>query len=153
MGFFAKPFNSAEVEPAKPFEVLPAGNYSVVITSAAAKPTRDGRGEYLAIELKTTQGDTSNRKLFYNITLTNASAQAEEIGHGQLAALCRACRVAVLRSPADIVNKMIRVKVAVEKRRDTGQDSNAVKGVILPDEKLQQPQQEQVAPDDGSPAW
>jgi hypothetical protein len=153
MGFFSKPFNSAEVEPAKPFEVLPPGNYSVVITSAAAKPTRDGRGEYLAMEMKTVQGDSANRKLFHNITLANASAQAEEIGHGQLAALCRACKVAVLRSPADIINKIIRVKVAVEKRKDTGQDGNVVKGVILPDERLQQPQQEQAAPDDGSPAW
>ncbi len=43
-------FNANEVEPAAPFEPLPAGKYLAAITASEMKPTKKGDGSYLQLE-------------------------------------------------------------------------------------------------------
>src|SRR4051812_37745617 len=96
---FAGGFDANAVPPdaGRDFEPLPAGAYDAEITNADVKDTRNGNGCYLALELSVVGPTHAGRKVWANITLKNSNAQAEQIGAGQLSALCHAVGIPVLK--------------------------------------------------------
>lgn len=83
-------FDATAVEPNQPFEVIPAGKYKVQVVNSEMKPTKDGAGQYLWLELEILDGEYQNRKLWDRINLVNSNAQAVEIAQRTLSALCHA---------------------------------------------------------------
>lgn len=107
-------FDASKVEPVS-FDVLPAGDYTVVIVKSEIKPTKDNSGQRLNLELQVVDGKFKGRKLFDGLNIANKSAQAQQIGQGQLSALCRAAGVMTPKDSSDLHNKPIIAAVKVGK--------------------------------------
>jgi hypothetical protein len=83
-------FDATAVEPTAPFEPLPAGRYVVQIVASEMRPTKDGSGQYLWLEMDVLEGDQQGRKLWDRLNLVNPNAQAVEIAQRTLSAICHA---------------------------------------------------------------
>jgi hypothetical protein len=90
MAHLGATFDATTVDPAAGFELFPAGQYVVQIVSSEMRPTRDGGGQYLWLELDVLEGPLAGRKLFDRLNLVNASAQTVEIAQRTLSAICHA---------------------------------------------------------------
>lgn len=105
--------NAVEPDAGRDFAPLPPGAYDVEISNAEVKDTRTGTGCYLSLEM-TILGPTGiGRKVWSNITLKNANAQAEQIGQSQLAAVCRAVGIGKLDDSDQLFQKVLRVRLKV----------------------------------------
>lgn len=113
-------FNANDVAPTS-FDVVPNGEYDVIITSSAMKPTKDGGGKFLELELQILAGECQNRKLWDRLNLENANAKAVQIARGTLSAICRAVGVMTPRDSSELHNKPLRAKVIVKKDDEYGE--------------------------------
>ena len=62
-------FDATNVEPNAGFDPIPAGKYVAAITASAMKPTKNGKGEYLELEMEVLEGPFKGRKLWDRLTL------------------------------------------------------------------------------------
>lgn len=115
-------FDASQVAPAS-FDVLPAGEYEVVIVASTMETTADGTGQFLKIELQVLSGEYQNRKLWDRLNLVNKSEKAVQIARGSLSAICRAVGVLTPRDSSELHNKPMRIKVKVEKSEDYGEQN------------------------------
>lgn len=83
-------FDATQVQPSQAFDVLPAGKYKVHVVDSDMKPTKNGDGQYLWLELDIVDGPHQGRKLWDRLNIVNSNAQAVEIAQRQLSALCHA---------------------------------------------------------------
>lgn len=83
-------FDATQVEPNAPFEVLPAGKYPVQIVASDMRPTKDGNGSYLWLELEVLDGEQKGRKVYDRLNLDNPNQQAVDIAQRALSAICHA---------------------------------------------------------------
>jgi hypothetical protein len=83
-------FDATTVEPNKPFEPLPPGRYLVQIVTSEMRPTKDGMGQYLWLEMDVLEGEYVGRKLFDRLNLVNGNPTTVEIAQRTLSAICRA---------------------------------------------------------------
>lgn len=120
-------FNAEEVEPNEGFSALPAGDYDVIITESAMKPTRAGDGQYLELKMKILSGSFQNRMLFDRLNLKNKSAQAVQIAQGTLSAICRSVGIITPQDSSELHNKPLTAVVKVRTDND-GNKQNDVKG-------------------------
>lgn len=90
MAHLGATFDATTVDPAAGFELFPAGQYVAQIVSSEMRPTKDGGGQYLWLELDVLEGPLAGRKLFDRLNLVNASAQTVEIAQRTLSAICHA---------------------------------------------------------------
>lgn len=121
-------FDATAVEPdaGRDFAPLEAGAYEVEITNSEVKDTKNGQGCYLSLELSVLGPKGTGRKVWSNITLKNANAQAESIGQGQLSSLCRAVGIAKLTDSDQLFQKVLRVRLKVTPAKDGYQAKNEV---------------------------
>jgi hypothetical protein len=105
--------NAVEPDAGRDFAPLPAGAYEVEITGSEVKDTKNGSGCYLSLELTVIGPTGAGRKVWQNVTLKNANAQAESIGQAQLSALCRAVGIATLTDSDQLFQKILRVRLKV----------------------------------------
>ena len=83
-------FDATAVEPNKPFEPLPPGRYVVQIVNSEMRPTKDGMGQLLWLELDVLEGEYAGRKLFDRLNLINNNPTTVEIAQRTLSAICHA---------------------------------------------------------------
>ena len=97
------------------FEPVPAGIYEVQITDADLKTTRNGDGQYIWMELTVIRNpEFQERKFFANITISNPSQKAVDIGRAQLGDLLEVTGLTVLDDTDLLKNKTLKVKVKVQ---------------------------------------
>ena len=89
MAIFAQTFDANSVEPSN-FDVYPAGKYLSQIVSSEMRPTKDGRGQYLFLELDILEGQFAGRKLFDRLNLVNDNPDTVDIATRTLSSICRA---------------------------------------------------------------
>ena len=89
MAIFAQTFDANSVEPSN-FDVYPAGKYLAQIVSSEMRPTKDGRGQYLFLELDILEGPFAGRKLFDRLNLVNDNPDTVDIATRTLSSICRA---------------------------------------------------------------
>ena len=89
MAIFAQTFDANSVEPSN-FDVYPAGKYLSQIVSSEMRPTKDGRGQYLFLELDILEGPFAGRKLFDRLNLVNDNPDTVDIATRPLSSICRA---------------------------------------------------------------
>ena len=89
MAIFAQTFDANSVEPSN-FDVYPAGKYLSQIVSSEMRPTKDGRGQYLFLELDILEGPLAGRKLFDRLNLVNDNPDTVDIATRTLSSICRA---------------------------------------------------------------
>ena len=121
-------FDASAVEPAQPFDVIPAGKYICQITQSEMKATKDGAGQYLWLELSILDGEFANRKLFDRLNLVNSNQQAVDIARRQLSALTGACGLTYLTDSEELHLIPIEVTVRVRPPKDNYDASNEVRG-------------------------
>ena len=90
MAVFAQTFDAANVDPNAGFEVYPAGKYLAQIVASEMRPTKDGRGQYLFLELDILEGQFAGRKLFDRLNLVNDNPDTVDIATRTLSSICRA---------------------------------------------------------------
>lgn len=125
-------FDANKVDPTTPFEVLPAGDYEVVIVNSELKATSRGDGKLLELTLQVLSGEHQNRKLWDRLNLINPSAAAQQIARGTLSAICRAVGVATPNDSSELHGKplvaVVKVKKQVRDGKETGSLQNEVAG-------------------------
>jgi Protein of unknown function (DUF669) len=120
---FIGQFNAADVEPATPFEVIPAGKYHVQIVRSEMRDTKSGSGQYLWLELSIMDGPYAERRLFERLNLVNQNEKAVEIAHRTLSAICHATGQMSVTESEQLHHKSM---VATVKVRAAGPDKSSV---------------------------
>lgn len=121
-------FNAHDIDPNTGFDPIPSGKYLVVITATDMKPTKNGKGEYLEIEMEVLEGPHKGRKLWDRLTLKHTNEQTVEIARGTLSSICRAVNVMKPRDSVELHNVPLVASVGLKKREDNGEMANTIRG-------------------------
>lgn len=121
-------FDANQVEPNDTFDPLPSGDYLCVITHSEEKPTKSGNGSYLELQFEVIDGPFRGRKLWDRLNLHNPSEVAQKIAQATLSAICRAVGVGQPQDSCELHDLPLLAKVRLEKRIDTDELTNVIKG-------------------------
>ena len=110
-------FDASKVEPNR-FEVLPAGDYPMVIVESEMKKTKDGNGQFLQLKLQVLSGPFQNRTLYDRLNLVNKNDTAVQIAKGTLSSICRAVNVLTPKDSAELHGKPLVAAVKAKKDKD-----------------------------------
>jgi hypothetical protein len=121
-------FDPNDYEPSKGFDILPAGQYTVMITNSDIKLTKAGDGEYVWIEYTVLDGEHENRRLWSNHNVKNKNEEAEKIAKSEMSAICAACGI---KGRLDDTNQLhdvpMRVGVSIRRGKDGYADQNQIR--------------------------
>lgn len=122
-------FNAAGVKPNAALEPVPSGQYPVMITKSEQKPTKNGRGQYIELEMTIQGGEFGGRKLFDRLNIINDNQTAVDIAYGTLSAICHVTNRLQIQNTEQLHGVPF-VAVAIKKEREDqpGSFSNEVKG-------------------------
>lgn len=124
---FDQKINVNSLPEAEDFGPLPAGWYDASITKSELKPTKDGNGRFLALELTVLGPKFQNRKLFTNVNVNNKnSAEAERIGQQQLRKIMVAGNLTELADDSQLVGVRVSARTTIKHDKEYG-DKNEVK--------------------------
>lgn len=122
-------FNANNYEDFDSFPVIPAGEYLAAIVQSQEKPTKAGDGaSFLELKFQILEGEHEGHPLWTRLNLKNPSREASQIAHRELATICRAVNVLTPTDSSELHDLPLLVTVAVEKRADTGAETNRIKG-------------------------
>jgi hypothetical protein len=122
-------FDANQVEPNGPYEVIPAGDYTVQITGSSMESNKAGTGSFLKLELEIIDGPQAGRKIFDRLNLDNPNAQAVEIAQRTLSAICHAVGVLTVSDSDELHMRPMIAKIKVSPRQDRpGEVSNEIGG-------------------------
>lgn len=150
-------FDATQVPPNAGFSPVPAGDYVCIITRSERKPTQNGSGSYLELELEIVEGPEKGRKVFDRLVMWHTNQKTVEIARGTLSAICHAVNVLKPRDSFELHNIPLKVTVGQKKREDNGDLTNVVKG-YAPKSATSAPQassppQQQAAPQTTRAPW
>lgn len=128
MALLNQAFDATTIDPTQTFEVLPAGDYPVMVVDSDMKSTKDGSGQYLQLTLEVIDGPYSGRVIFDRLNLVNRNDKAVEIAQRTLSQICHAIGVLRVQDSAELHNKPILAKVAYKPASGQYGESNEVKG-------------------------
>lgn len=148
-------FDLEATEAAEPmsFDILPKGEYPVLITGCTPKAGQKEGSRYVAMEVTIIAGKGKSRKVWSNFTTHHpTSAQAVQIGRGGIKAAFSAAGVTG-SSPADLIaaQQPIMAVIGIEKGKkdsDYPDDKNVIKGfkAMKPEQMASLESGEEVAP-------
>jgi hypothetical protein len=127
-------YNPQDHEPMGSFELIEPGLYRAIIIDTAWKQNAAKTGHYLKLQFEITDASAQGRYLWVNLNLDHPNDMAVSIANRELRSLCDAIG---RQEPLDIteaepalglLHKRLVIRVAVEKRKDTGELQNVVKG-------------------------
>jgi hypothetical protein len=105
-------------------DVLPAGDYLMQVVQSEVRATKDGSGKYVWLEFDILDGEHQGRKYWERLNIWNANPTAAEIANRALTSLTRACGMVAIDDTEDLHFKPIKVRMGVNKRKDTGELQN-----------------------------
>lgn len=123
---------------------IPEGKYTVVITKSEVKTTKNGDGKYLDLTMQVVDGEYKGRALWPKLNIQNKSEKAQQIGLGQLSAICKAVGKAKIQDSSQLHNIPFRISVGVEEGQN-GSKQNRLKSVLFKETMIEQA----VSVDDG----
>lgn len=113
MANFGNTFDASQVDPNRPQETLPPGDYLAQIIHSEFRPTKAGTGQYLFLEMDVVNGPHAGGKLFDRLNLINPNSQAVEIAQRTLSAICHAIGRMQVSDSEELHFQPLLVKVAV----------------------------------------
>lgn len=138
---------------------IPAGEYKAVLASDEKKPTANGTGSYLKLEFEVIDGPYKGRKVFNNLNLWNANAQAVEIAKKELNSIIAASGV-VPKTGQGLDSAMLygipmMIKVTQKKDEYQGEEriNNVIKGYRSLKDGQASPQQQAPTTSTGAGGW
>lgn len=134
------------------YALLERGEYPLVIIDAEEQITKSGTGKYLKVEFEVAQGHpNSGKKVWSNLTISNPSEKAVEIGIQQLTRLCAAVGMqGGFAHESELRGKSFVGEIGIEKSKNPAyDDQNKVyaykpangNGATAPAPAIHQPQQ------------
>lgn len=123
-------FDATQVDPTNQFDVIPAGEYEVMITESERKFTKSGDGAYLQLTLEIQSGEFQGRKLFDRLNLENSNRTAVDIAQRQLSQICHAVGVMQVSDSEQLHYKPMIAKVKVRPPRGEYDASNEIGGYL-----------------------
>jgi hypothetical protein len=142
-------FDANKVEPATPFDPIPAGKYLAMITASEMKANKAGNGRFLELCFTIIEGEYKNRQLWARLNLENPNELAMKIAQGELSALCRAVGIMTPNDSVELHNLPLVIRVRCKKRKDSGEIANEIGGYEKRDAVTGRPQQAQT----NTPPW
>jgi hypothetical protein len=121
-------FDSTQVEPNAPREIIPPGKYRAHIVASEMQATKNGNGQFLKLEFEILDGPQKGQKLWDRLNLFNPNQQAVEIAQRTLSAICRATGQATVQDSEQLHFKPLMMTVKVKQRQDNGEPSNEIGG-------------------------
>ena len=121
-------FDANSVEPNDSFDPIPAGKYDVQIIASEMKPTKNGNGQYLQLELEVALGPFAGRRIWDRLNLVNPNQTAVDIANRTLSQICRACGVMNVTDSEELHFKTIGAKVKVRAATQEYDASNDISG-------------------------
>ena len=119
-------FNTSDYEPSQGGKknIVPAGDYVMVITGDEFKQTKKGNGTGFLIDWQICEGQRTGDTLTCWINYENPSRQCEDIGRGEMRAIADACGIQNPRDTEKLYNIPMLVTLGVEYKKDpnTGED-------------------------------
>ena len=134
-------FDANKVEPATPFEPIPAGKYLTVISASEMKPNKAGTGQFLELMFTIVEGEYKNRQVWSRLNLENPNELAMKIAQAELSALCRAVGVLTPNDSVELHNLPLVIKVRCKRRKDTDEIVNEIGGYEKREAVTGKPQQ------------
>jgi hypothetical protein len=132
-------FDSTTIEPIGSFELLPVGEYLVIISGSEYKKTKpkDGRvvSEYLSLTFTVVDGESKGRKLFASLHIDNPNPDAKEIAKRTLSAICACIDTPRPKMTEEMHNKPLVVKVAIRPANGQFDAQNEIKAYKRADGK------------------
>lgn len=101
-------------------EPVPPGDYTLMAESTEAALTKDQTGAMLKVTFSVVEGQYEGRKIFTQFNVRNKNMQAQQIGIGELKALCLACEIeydAVKAESDMLLHKPFQARVGMEKEQ------------------------------------
>lgn len=127
MASFGHTFDASTVEPTAAFEVLPPGKYLAQVVASEMRPTKDGLGQYLFLELDILEGQYAGRKLFDRLNLVNANPDTVQMAQRSLSALCRAAGKMQVSNSEQLHLIPIHIDVKVKPPKGQYSESNSIR--------------------------
>jgi hypothetical protein len=121
-------FDATQVDPNKPLELLPPGKYPVQIIQSEKRPTKDGLGSYIWLEMEILEGEQKGRKLWDRLNLENKNAQAVDIAQRTLSAICHAVGIVQIRDSEQLHFRAMTATVKIKPAQGQYDANNEVKG-------------------------
>ncbi|WP_163836923.1 DUF669 domain-containing protein [Spartinivicinus ruber] len=139
-------FNLSEHPPEEGFKPIPPGDYPAIITEAEIKPNSANTGAYIKVKFVITEGEYVNRVIFNNYNISHPNPQAEQIGRGQLSALCLAIGLPNASDSDQLLNQSCMITLKIKNNPQYG-PQNEIKGYapIAQPMQPQAPQQQPIA--------
>jgi hypothetical protein len=134
-------FDANKVEPATPFDPIPAGKYLAMVTASEFKANKAGTGRFLELTFTVVEGEYRNRQLWARLNLENPNELAMKIAQAELSALCRAVGVLTPNDSVELHNLPLVIKVRCKKRKDTDEITNEISGFEKREAATGRPQQ------------
>ena len=132
-------FDASQVEP-NIFDPIPAGKYLAMIVDSRMKVNQAGTGKYLELTFVIIEGQYQGRRLWVRLSLEHPNEQAVKIARARLSAICRAVGVLTPRDSVELHNVPLMIRVTCERRKDTDEIINVIKGYERPASVTTQPQ-------------
>ena len=95
------------------YEVIPEGEYNVVVIDSEIRQNKTKDGEYINVKMEILEGPYKGRYIFTSFNIKNKTAKAVEIGFKKLKSLLvhsKASDVNKITSPNDLLNLTVGVK-------------------------------------------
>lgn len=123
-------FNANEHE-SQDFDVIPKGDYTVVIADSELKQTNAGDGSYIQFTLEVVDGPFKGRKVWDIMCTDHPNEKTVIIARARLADYCRAVGKPAPKDTGELHNIPLRVRVGVKKDKDgTYEDRNRITSVL-----------------------
>ncbi len=121
-------FDSRSVVPSTgASDPIPAGWYIVAADESELKPTSSGDGAYIKFRFNVLDGKYTGRKLFVNLNVKNANAQAQEIAYRDLAAICHAVGLVGMVPDTEMIHgRPLKVRVKIRPATDKYEAQNDI---------------------------
>lgn len=120
--------DSREIAERNDFTPVPKDRYRLMITASEMKPTKDGQGQYLALELDIQSGDHAGRKLFERLNLENKNSTAVDIAYRTLGEIIRACNKTTISDSEELHGILMEADVDVDPGRPYEKNGQTVPG-------------------------
>lgn len=114
---------------------FPEGEYELSVVKAEVKPTKNGRGEMLSLQLQVVAGQHKGRGFFENLCVNHDSEMTQQIARGKLSEICLAMGIEEFEDESELVGPVFKAIVKIEPGKDGYDDSNKIKRCVIAKEK------------------
>ncbi len=125
-------FDSSQVDPQAPRELLKDGWYEMAVVGSEIKVSqKNAQNSYLNLEFEVNENrhpELKGRKVWAILNIWNTNPTASNIANAELSAICRSCGVPVIQDSDQLHGHFMAVQVGVQPARGEHEASNKVKG-------------------------